>query len=100
MVKKNEKEIILNYITFTRLTDHSTKDSFKRNLSASSWLGSASKPQRLYIKIDAVPAIFNLKVGIGQKRSHGNNHPCPPKSGTTLQGNSESVRSAFAKRRK
>ena len=43
---------------------------------------------------------FNFKIGIDQKRSHGNNQPCPPKSGTTPQGNSESVRSAFGKTKK
>ena len=89
-----------NIHEFVRSTDHFTKDSFKQNLSARSSLVSAFKPRRLDLKKDAVPTIFNFKIGIGQKRSHGNNHPCPPKSGTTLQGNSESVRSALPKRRK
>ena len=71
-----------------------------KNLSARSSLVSAFKPRRLNLKKDAVQAIFYFKIGIGQKRSHGNNHPCPPKSGTTLQGNSKSVRSALPKRRK
>ena len=85
---------------FVRSRDHFTKDSFKQNLSARSALVSAFKPRRLDLKKNAVPTIFNFKIGVGQKRSHGNNHPCPRKSGTTLQGNSESVRSALPKRRK
>ena len=97
MVKKNEKEIILNDKHSRICTDHFTKDSLKQNLSARSSLGSAFKPRRLDLKKVAMPTIFNFKIGIGQKRSHGNNHSCPPKSGATLQ---ESVRLAFAKRRK
>ena len=85
-----------NIHAFVRSTDHFTKDSFKQNLSARSSLVSSLKPRRLDLKKDAVP----IKIGIGQKRSHGNNHPCPRKSGTTLQGNSSSVRSALPKRRK
>ena len=99
MVKKNEKEIILNDKTFTRFYGPIHKRQLKQNLSARSSY-SAFKPRRLDLKRDAVSTIFNFKIGIGQKRSRGNNHPCPPKSGTTLQGNSESVRLAFAKRRK
>ena len=88
--------------------DHFTKDCFKQNLLARNSLGSAFKPRRLDLKKGAVPTIFHFKrveskMGIGQKRSHGNDpDPCPPRSGmsgTTLQGN-ESVRSAFVKRRK
>ena len=71
---------ISNDKTFTRSTDHLTKDSFKQNLSARSSLVSAFKPRRLDLKKDAVPTIFNFKIGIGQKRSHGNKQPCPPKS--------------------
>ena len=89
-----------NIHAFVRSTNHFTKDSFKQNLSARSLLVSAFKPWRLDLRKDAVPTIFNFKIGIGQKRSHGNSHPCPPKSGTTLQGNSESVHSALPKRRK
>ena len=86
-----------NIHEFVRSRDHFTKDSFKQNHSARSSLVSAFKPRRLDLKKGAVPTIFNFKIGLGQKRSHGNNHPCPQKSGTTLQGNSESVRSALPK---
>ena len=67
---------------------------------ARSLADSAFKPQKRDVKKDAVPTFFNFEIGIGQKRSHSNNYPCPPKSDTTLQGNSKSVSSAFAKRRK
>ena len=93
---------ISNDKTFTRLYGERTI-SQKTALNKISWqevrwfrLSSLGDD----LKKDAVSTIFNFKIGIGQKRSHGKNHPCPPKSGTTLQGNSESVRSALPQRRK
>ena len=82
--------------------EHFTQDSFKQNLAVRSLLGTAFKPRRLNLKEDAVPTIFNFKSAepktkIGEKRSYSDT----PKNGATFpHGNSNCVRSAFAKRRK
>ena len=100
--KLNIMRYILNDKTFTRLYG-------VRTISQKTALNKISRQEVRWFRLsslgddlkkDTVPRIFNFKIGIGQKRSHGKNHPCPPKSGTTLQGNSESVRSALSQRRK
>ena len=63
--------------------DHFTPCSFKQNLAVRSLLGPAFKPQRLDLKDDAIPTIFNFKsveseANICQKKSHTDDHCSPP----------------------
>ena len=85
-----------NIHALVRSTDHFTRQLQTKSLGKK-FVGFGFQASETDLKKDAVPTIFNFIIGIGQKRSHGNNHPCSPKSGTTLQGNSESVRSALPK---
>ena len=67
-------------------TDHFTKTASETKSLGKKFVRFGFKALETSSQKDAVPTIFNFKMGVGQKRSHSNNHPCSQKSGTTLQG--------------
>ncbi|KAL9951461.1 hypothetical protein ACROYT_G044124 [Oculina patagonica] len=72
---------------------HFSVQSFEQNLTLRAQLGAEFKPQRLRLKSDAVPTIFNFTQNPG-KQSEDNGNAAKRSTDT------EHCRSAFAKRRK
>lgn len=72
---------------------HFSVQSFEQNLTLRAQLGAEFKPQRLRLKSDAVPTIFNFTQNLGKQSVDNGN-------ATKRSTDTEHCRSAFAKRRK